>query len=110
MAGLDANNSTATMTFRVVEGDDRTVTVTVSGELDITNVAPLGSAVASALEHHPVRLIVDARDLSFADSSAIALWVKWSTAVPKIELRDAPPLLRRVVNTMGLTDTLNVTP
>ena len=110
MAGLDANNSTAEMTFGVVEGDDRTVIVTVSGELDITNVDALGSAVAPALEHHPVRLIVDAHDLSFADSSAIALWVRWSTAVPEIELRDAPPLLRRVVDTMGLTDTLNVTP
>ncbi|MBV9002168.1 MAG: STAS domain-containing protein [Solirubrobacterales bacterium] len=110
MAGLDANNSATAMTFSVAEGDDRTVTVTVSGELDISNVEALGSAVAPALEHDPVRLIVDARELTFADSSAIALWVLWSTAVPEIELRDAPPLLRRVVDTMGLTKTLNPTP
>jgi anti-anti-sigma factor len=110
MAGLDANNSAAAVTFSVVEGDDRTVTVTVSGELDMSNVEALGAAVAPALEHHPVRLIVDARELTFADSSAIALWVRWSTAVPEMELRDAPPLLRRVVDTMGLTETLNVTP
>jgi anti-anti-sigma factor len=98
------------MTFDVVEDDDRTVTVSVSGELDITNVEALGSAVAPAIDREPSRLIVSARDLRFADSSAIALWVQWATEVPEIELRDASPLLRRVVETMGLTDTLNVTP
>jgi len=98
------------MTFDVVERDVRTVTVSVSGELDITNVEALGSAVSAALEREPVRLIVDARELSFADSSAIALWVQWSAAVPEIELREPSPLLRRVVDTMGLTETLNVTP
>lgn len=97
------------MTVDVIEGDDGTVTVSVSGELDITNVEALGSAVAPAIGREPSRLIVDARELHFADSSAIALWVQWATEVPEIELRDASPLLRRVVETMGLTDTLGVT-
>ena len=109
MAGLDAN-STDEMTFAIVEGDDRTVTVRVAGELDITNVETLGSAVAPALARRPARLIVDVSELRFADSSAIALWVQWATAPPEIELRDAPPLLRRVIESMGLTETLNVTP
>jgi anti-anti-sigma factor len=98
------------MSFDVVEDDDRTVTVSVSGELDITNVETLGTVVAPALERKPARLIVDVSQLRFADSTAIALLVKWSTAVPEIELRDAPALLRRVVEAMGLTETLNVTP
>jgi anti-anti-sigma factor len=101
---------TADMTVDVVEGDDRTVQVSVRGELDITNIEALASAVAPALERRPARLIVDVRDLRFADSSAIALWVRWATAVPQIELRDVPPLLRRVVESMGLTETLNVAP
>jgi anti-anti-sigma factor len=98
------------MTVDVVEGDDRTVTVTLSGELDITSVDSLRSAVAPALDRDPARLVVDVRDLRFADSSAIALWVQWATAVPEIELREVSPLLRRVVETMGLTETLNVAP
>jgi anti-anti-sigma factor len=98
------------MTFDVVEAGDRTVTVIVSGELDITNVDRLGAAVAPALEREPERLILDARELRFADSSAIALWVQWATAVPDIELRDVSPLLRRVVESMGLADMLKVTP
>jgi anti-anti-sigma factor len=109
MAGLGPNSTTGA-TFDVVEGDDGTVTVTVTGELDITNVEALGSAVAPAIQHEPSRLVLNARDLRFADSSAIALWVRWATEVPKIELRDASSLLRRVVETMGLSETLGVTP
>jgi anti-anti-sigma factor len=98
------------MTFDVVEGDDRSVTISVTGELDITNVDRLAAGVSPALEREPARLVIDVHDLQFADSSAIALWVQWATTVPKIELRDPPPLLRRVVDSMGLTDTLNLAP
>jgi len=101
---------TADMTFDVVEGNDRSLKVRVSGELDITNIDTLASAVAPALERDPERLIIEVGDLRFADSSAIALWVRWAVAVPHIELRDVTPLLRRVVDSMGLTDTLRVAP
>ena len=109
MAGLDVGNSSG-MSFDVDEGDDGTVTITVSGELDITNVDTLAAAVAPALEREPGRVIVEVAELNFADSSAIALWVQWATSVPAIEMRDVPPLLRRVLGSMGLTETLNVTP
>ncbi len=101
---------TAEMTFDVVDVDERTVKVTLSGELDITNVDKLAAAVAPALERGPDRLVVDVGDLRFADSSAIALWVQWATSGPDVELRDVPPLLRRVVASMGLSGTLKVGP
>ena len=72
------------MTFDVAEQSDGTLSVKLAGELDITNVDAL--------------------------ASAIALWVQWASAVPQIELRDVSPLLRRVVDSMGLADTLHVTP
>jgi anti-anti-sigma factor len=102
--------NTADMSFDVVEGGDRSVKVTVSGELDITNIDTLAAAVAPALKREPARLIIEVGDLRFADSSAIALWVKWATAVPEVELRDVTPLLRRVVDSMGPTETLKVSP
>jgi anti-anti-sigma factor len=109
MAGLAVGN-TADMTFDVIETDQQTVTVRVSGELDITNVETLASGVAPALEREPARLVVEVDDLRFADSSAIALWVQWATRVPDMELRGVPPLLRRVVESMGLSTTLKVAP
>lgn len=87
-----------------------TLRVRLSGELDITNVDALAAAVAPALERGPRRVVIDVRELRFADSSAIALWVQWASAVPEIELREVSPLLRRVVESMGLSDTLNLKP
>jgi hypothetical protein len=52
---------------------------------------------ASAYSSNEKRLS-DLRGLRFADSSAIALWVRWSTAVHEIELRDVSPFLRRVID------------
>ena len=100
----------ADMSFDVVQGGDRSLKVTVSGELDITNIDALASAVAPAVEREPERLVIEVGDLRFADSSAIALWVKWATAVPDVELRHVSPLLRRVVDSMGLSETLKVSP
>ena len=98
------------MSFDLAESDGSGLTVTISGELDITNVDALEAAVGSALERHSGRLIVELSGLRFADSSAIALWVRWSTAVHEIELRDVSAILRRVIDSMGLADTLNVKP
>jgi anti-anti-sigma factor len=109
MVGVAVGNA-ADMKFDVVEGDDRSVTVTLSGELDITNVDTLAAALTPALEREPERLIIEVSDLRFADSSAIALWVQWATSVPDVELRGVPPLLRRVVDSMGLSETLKVSP
>jgi anti-sigma B factor antagonist len=108
MAGLDAN-STAAMSFDLAQADDG-LTVTINGELDITNVDALEAAVGAALERQAGRLVIELSGLRFADSSAIALWVRWSTAVHEIELRDVSPILRRVIDSMGLADTLNVKP
>jgi anti-sigma B factor antagonist len=108
MAGLGAHSSSQ-MSFDIEEDDGDTLIVHVSGELDITNVDALASAVATALERRPPRLVVDVTELRFADSSAIALWVQWARAVPEIELRRVSPLLRRVLGSMGLLETLNVT-
>ena len=58
MAGLDANN-TAGMDFDLADSDGHDLTVTITGELDITNVDALESAVGSALERHPGRLIIE---------------------------------------------------
>lgn len=109
MAGLDAN-STAEMSFEVADAGDDALIVTITGEIDITNVDALESAVGTALDRHPRTLIIELGDLRFADSSAIALWVRWSTSVPAIELHDVSPILRRVIDSMGLAQTLNVKP
>lgn len=90
--------------------DEITVLVRLAGELDLSNIERLEAEVAPTLAATPKRLIVDAGRLEFADSSAIALWVRWSGTVEHFELRDLSPLLRRVLSAMGLDRKLELTP
>jgi anti-sigma B factor antagonist len=97
------------MTFEIVTNGGGT-TVTLTGELDIANIDRLEAAVAPVIERHPDRLLVDVAGLRFADSSAIALWVRWSATVGEIEFRDPSPMLRRVITSMGLGERLRLAP
>lgn len=96
------------ITFDVAVTPERDATVTITGELDLGGIAPLQSQVDQALDRGVRRLIVDVSDLRFADSSAIALWVRWAGTVDAFELRNPPTLLRRVIGAMGLGETLGV--
>jgi anti-anti-sigma factor len=98
------------MTFTILAEDADTTVVTISGELDIANIHGLEAAVAPVIGTHPARLVLDLGGVSFADSSAIALWVRWATAVGELKLREASPLLQRVIETMGLGATLQLGP
>jgi anti-anti-sigma factor len=106
MEGLGVG--TPGMTFDVSSADGKTAVVTIGGELDIASVGRLELAVAPILEAGIERLVVDVAKLRFADSSAIALWVRWSAAVGQLELRDASPLLSRVIRSMGLDQRLRL--
>lgn len=96
------------MSFAITEHNTETV-VTIKGELDISNVEALDGAVAPLLDP-ATRLIVEIGELEFADSSAIAIWVRWSRSVDELSLRGAQPLLVRVIETMGLGGTLPIEP
>ncbi len=88
--------------------DGGTAVVTVDGELDISNVQRLDAAVAPIIAARPHHLLVDIGGLRFADSSAIAVWVRWAGAVGEVELRDASPLLQQVIMRMELQGKLRL--
>jgi anti-anti-sigma factor len=96
------------MTFDVVNDDGKTTVVTITGELDIASAGRLELAVAPIIGEGTERLVVDVSGLRFADSSAIALWVRWAAAVGQLELRDASPLLQRIIRSMGLDQRLRL--
>jgi anti-sigma B factor antagonist len=109
MDELEAQSQPA-VAFEVVTDQAGTAIVTISGELDMSSIEALETAVAPALAARPARLIVDIGGLRFADSSAIALWVRWAGTVSQFELRDPSPLLRRVITAMGLAQKLEPKP
>lgn len=105
---MDQLNTDAPLSFEVERRAPDTVTVTIRGELDIAGVEELRRAVAPALAGRPQRLVLELGELSFADTSAIALWVGWSGMSERFELRHVGPLLRRVIDAMGLAERLGV--
>jgi anti-anti-sigma factor len=98
----------ARLTVDLSEDHDGVPLVKLEGELDMTTAPALESAVSPVIMRQPSRLIIDASGLQFADSSAIALLVRWANDVPDIELRQPPELLRRVIARMGLSGKLQV--
>jgi anti-anti-sigma factor len=106
---MDELTADRPMTFAISGAGTPTLTVTIRGELDIAGVAELQQAVGPRLEGSD-RLVLELGGLSFADSSAIALWVRWSATVAEMELRNVKPLLSRVISSMGLAARWGVDP
>jgi len=102
----EAQSDESLVQVEVASPDADTLVVTLTGELDLSNVERIETDIAPQLESGRQRMIVEARDLEFADSSAIALWLRWSSQVEHFELRNLSPLLRRVLTAMGLEQRL----
>jgi anti-sigma B factor antagonist len=96
------------LTHAVVTPGDGSVVVVLDGELDIATAEQLNAEVEDAIRAVRTCLVIDVQQLRFADSSALALWVAWSLQVPKIEIRNPRPTIRRMIEIMGLTKTLNL--
>ena len=104
----DARRVGAHLDYEVSEDRDGYPLVKLRGELDMTTSPKLEGAVGPIIAGAPARLIVDASGLEFADSSAIALLVRWANLVPEVEIRQPPGLLRDVISRMGLSDRLKM--
>jgi anti-anti-sigma factor len=100
----------AELEAEVLASQDGTAIVAVRGELDIATVDQLAAVVAPLLDTKPARLVFEAEQLHFADSSGIALWVMWAAAVEELQINNPPQLLRRVITTMGLAGKIHLTP
>jgi anti-sigma B factor antagonist len=107
MAQLGAEGS-ARVSVDFLEEADGVPIVKLRGELDLSNAEELDAAVQPHLERAEDRLVIDVQDLGFADSSALALWLKWAAAVGTIEIRRPAPVLRRIIESMGLAETLRI--
>ncbi|MBV9838999.1 MAG: STAS domain-containing protein [Solirubrobacterales bacterium] len=98
------------LTFELARDGDGSPLVILGGDLDISNAEELQTKVEPVIGGSPERLIVDVSGLRFADSSAIALFVRWANLVRQVELREPSPLLRRLIERMGLANRLQMTP
>jgi anti-sigma B factor antagonist len=78
----------------------------LNGELDISTADAFREAVARVVEGKPARLVFELSQLTFMDSSGIAVMVYAANNVGVIELRHASTIIRRVVEATGLAEIL----
>jgi anti-sigma B factor antagonist len=82
----------------------------LSGELDLATVADIQRSVDAISGQAPEHLVVDLSGVTFMDSSGIALLLQIAATRPRTELRNPTPLIRRVLEMTGLTETLPIVP
>lgn len=92
-----------------VVSEDGVPVVQVSGELDISSVDSVRPFLDDVLKLRPERVVFDLGGVEFMDSSGIALLLSAARSVPTVELRNLPPIMRRVIEMTGLAATFVIT-
>ncbi|MEO5841720.1 MAG: STAS domain-containing protein [Acidimicrobiales bacterium] len=82
----------------------------VAGEVDMSNAAQLRSAVDAMLAENPQRLVLDVRELTFMDSSGLAVLLQAAVKIEALILRHAQRSIVRLIETTGVTSVLQVEP
>ena len=84
------------------------LTLSITGELDLSSIESVSNAIDQAWSGNPNRVVFDLAGLTFMDSSGIALMLQISRRVAKVEVRDAAPMVRRVIEATGLLEVLGL--
>jgi len=84
--------------------------LTLHGELDMSSAVGLRETVEGFVANHDSRIIFDLGELAFMDSSGIAVLVYTANNVGRVELRNASPIIKRIIEATGLSDFLQVDP
>jgi anti-sigma B factor antagonist len=84
--------------------------VVLSGELDTSNAALLQERVESLAPQPAQRLIFDLGGLRFMDSAGIAVLLGAEAKASSVSLRNPSPIIRRVLETTGLSAVFSIEP
>ena len=91
--------------------DGTEAAIVLVGEFDMTGTGPFWGAVSEVLGPRPVSVAVEARGLTFIDSSGLLALVRARDAAVEagvgFHVRDPSPELRRIAELCGLEDLLS---
>ena len=89
---------------------DGAATIVVVGEFDVTGTARFWASVSEALATQPSSVIVEARGLTFIDSSGLAALIRAREAADEagvaFRVDEPSPPLRRIAEVAGVEDLL----
>jgi anti-anti-sigma factor len=102
----------ANASIRITDADNGARVIRLEGELDISNVSdieaqllPLADRIDGAASP-----IFDLSQLSFMDSSGIAMLLRAAEKVGPITVRDPSRVVRQIIDSSGLGEILRVEP
>ncbi len=82
--------------------------ISIEGELDVASVDAVRAGIEPFLAADPDLVVFDLGKLEFMDSSGIALLVQVANRVGRVEVHDATPIVRRVLEVTGLLETFGM--
>jgi anti-anti-sigma factor len=82
----------------------------LDGELDMLSAIGLRETIEKLVADKTEKLTLDLSDLSFMDSSGIAVVVFAANGIDKVELLNPSPIVRRIFGATGLSDFLGTEP
>ena len=82
----------------------------LAGELDLASVETTRTGIANYLTTAPTRVTFDLEELTFMDSSGIALLVEVSNDVGDVSLVNVSPIVHRVLEATGLLQHFGLSP
>jgi len=83
-------------------------TIALRGELDALSAEDARAIFDEAARDRPSALVVDMSELSFMDSSGIALLIGAANQIERVTLRHPVPMVLRVIEITGLTDVFDI--
>lgn len=114
MAELDGNGESplsegaARIDAELVSDVAGVVTFTISGQFDLSTEQIVRDRLRPAITAATTKLILDVSELTFMDSSGLAVLLMTAREVPAIELRNPSEIIRRLITIAGLAETLPV--
>ena len=82
--------------------------ITPTGELDLATIEPVRNEVEVAIAQAAMVIEFDLRDVTFLDSSALAVFAYAARRVERVQIINPNAIARRVIEQTGLGDVLHV--
>jgi len=92
----------------VAADSDGAPVIVLRGELDFATAPVAEASLAPVLAASPARIVFDLTDVSFLDSSGIAVLVRSTHQAGTVAIRNPSTVVRRVIECTGLEETLHI--
>ena len=84
--------------------------IRLTGEIDVASAHDVREALSEALDRGATTVVFELSEVSFMDSSALAVLVDGSNRAAEAIVRNPSPSIRRILELTGLVRTLQVEP